>query len=126
MKHLWDTHALIWGMEDGAELSERAREIAHQGHNAISCISLWEIACLCHRGKLRLKLGVEEWLEAAAERLHVLPITPRIAVRAYDLMDFQGDPADRIIAATSLEFGLKLVTRDEKLRRHRGLDCVWD
>ena len=124
--NLWDTHALIFGMDGDPELPEKARAAAKQGGNAISCISLWEVAVLVSKGKVKLKLPVEEWLEAAAERLQVIPITPMIAAAAYDLADFHGDPADRIIAATSLVYPAVIVTRDEKLTNHPKLRCLWD
>jgi PIN domain nuclease of toxin-antitoxin system len=34
-------------------------------------------------------------------------------------LDFKGDPADEIIAATSIVHGVSLVTRDRVLRRSR-------
>ena len=33
---------------------------------------------------------------------------------------FPGDPADRLIYATAIEHGLKLVTKDQKIRDHDG------
>ena len=126
MKHLWDTHALLWAMEQDAQLSARAEAIARNPGNAVSCISLWEVACLKNLGRIKFSIPLEDWLDAVAERLQVLPITPRIAAAAYELGPFQGDPADRIIAATGLVFGLRIVTRDHKLRHCPKLDCVWD
>jgi PIN domain nuclease of toxin-antitoxin system len=126
MKHLWDTHALIWGMEQDAQLPSRAEAIARQAGNVVSCISLWEVACLRHLGRIKLSIRLEDWLETVAERLQILPITPRIAAATYELGPFQGDPADRIIAATALTYDLRVVTRDRLLRDCPRLDCVWD
>src|SRR6266581_4331948 len=36
-----------------------------------------------------------------------------------------GDPADRIIAATAIALGLKLITADKRLRRAPRLQTVW-
>ncbi len=126
MKHLWDTHAMIWGMDQDPALTPRVEALARLPGNAISCISLWEAACLQHLGRIRLSVSIEEWLESAAERLQVLPITPRIASAACERGPFQGDPADRLIAATALVYGLRIVTRDRKLHTCPKLDCVWD
>jgi len=126
LKFIWDTHALIWGMEADPRLSSKAETIAGNQGNAISCISLWEIACLRHLGRLRFSIPIEQWLETAAERLQVLPITPAIAAAAYDLGPFHGDPADRIIAGTALVYGLPIVTVDKKLHECPKLECVWD
>jgi PIN domain nuclease of toxin-antitoxin system len=38
---------------------------------------------------------------------------------------FPGDPADRIIAATAIALGLKLVTADAQLRRAPRVQAVW-
>ena len=126
MNHLWDTHALIFGMDGDPELPDKCVAAARAGNNAVSCISLWEVACLVHKGKVKLKLPVAEWLDAVSHRVSVLPVTPMIAAAAYELVDFHGDPADRIIAATSLVYPSIIVTRDEKLWKHTKLTCLWD
>jgi PIN domain nuclease of toxin-antitoxin system len=113
-------------MEQDPRLSPRAEAIARNPGNAVSCISLWEAACLENLGRIKLSISVEAWLEAVAERLQILPITPRIAAAAYELGPFHGDPADRVIAATGLVYGLRIVTRDQRLRACPKLDCVWD
>jgi PIN domain nuclease of toxin-antitoxin system len=47
-------------------------------------------------------------------------LTPAIAETAVSLpSSFPGDPADRLIYATAIEHGLRLVTKDRNLRRHR-------
>jgi len=61
---------------------------------------------------------VDAWFRAALPRncLRLVPITPAIAARAYDLApDFHGDPADRVIAATAIVESLTLVTSDKRL-----------
>jgi PIN domain nuclease of toxin-antitoxin system len=126
MKYLWDTHALIWGMENDPLLSRQAETIAGKSGNAISCISLWEVACLEELGRIKLSIPVAEWLDAVSQRLQVLPITPRIAAAAYDLGLFRGDPADRLIAGTAIVYALRIVTRDRSLQSCPKLDCVWD
>jgi len=58
-------------------------------------------------------------------RLTVLPITPAIAARAESGIVPHGDPADRLIAATTLVYDAALITADEKLRALPNLRCVW-
>jgi PIN domain nuclease of toxin-antitoxin system len=126
MKHLWDTHALIWAAEDDPLLSPQAMSIAREPGNAISDISLWEVSCLVDLRRIKLRLPLEEWFGEIARRLAIIPIFPSIAIRAYELGKFSGDPADRIIAATAMVFDLPLVTRDRKLREIKGLTTLWD
>jgi PIN domain nuclease of toxin-antitoxin system len=56
-----------------------------------------------------------------------VPITPEVAATAAALPDaFPRDPADRLIYATAVETGWRLVTRDERLRDYdRGRVTVW-
>ncbi|HXK33045.1 MAG TPA: PIN domain-containing protein, partial [Dehalococcoidia bacterium] len=68
------------------------------------------------------------WLDELARAVHTITITPAIAATAASLPEsFPGDPADRIIFATSVERGLRLVTKDERLHHHRQppASTVW-
>jgi PIN domain nuclease of toxin-antitoxin system len=51
-------------------------------------------------------------------RLHVWPLTREIA-RASTHLDFRGDPADELIAATSVVHKVPLLTRDKTLLASR-------
>ena len=51
-------------------------------------------------------------------RVHVWPLTREIA-HASTRLDIRGDPADELIAATSLVHKIPLVTRDRALRKSR-------
>jgi len=49
-----------------------------------------------------------------------MPLTQAIAATAVSLpSSFPGDFADRLIYATAIEHGLRLVTKDRMLRAHR-------
>ena len=127
-----DTHALIWWVDDPAQLSEPAHaaiEKAMQTKSVfVSCISSWEIALLVDRGRLKLTLDVRDWLARceAIPFLSFVPVNTAIAVESVRLPDFShADPADRIITATALSLGAKLVTKDEKIRSYTNLKTVW-
>jgi PIN domain nuclease of toxin-antitoxin system len=48
--------------------------------------------------------------------VRVAAVTPEVAARASFLPgDLHNDPADRILVATAVEQGLRLVTRDRRL-----------
>jgi PIN domain nuclease of toxin-antitoxin system len=78
---------------------------------------LWEIAKLAQLGRVSLSLESPP-LVAAIERLHVWPIDLPVC-RAIVGLDFRGDPADEIIAATSLVHQVPLVTRDLAIRKSK-------
>ena len=51
-------------------------------------------------------------------RVHVWPLSREIAHMSTRL-DIDGDPADELIAATSIVHNVPLVTRDHRLRRSK-------
>jgi PIN domain nuclease of toxin-antitoxin system len=66
------------------------------------------------------------WLEQAlggAARL--LPLTPDVAVRAARLLWNHRDPFDRVIVATAIVHRAPLVTKDDRIRRFRGVATIW-
>jgi PIN domain nuclease of toxin-antitoxin system len=127
-----DTHALVWWVDNPAQLSRPASdaiELAMRTKSVyVSCFSSWEIALLVERGRLHLALDVRDWL-ARCERLPFLsfvPVNTAIAVESVRLPDFpHADPADRIITATTLSLGARLVTKDEKLGSYRHIQTIW-
>ena len=125
---LLDTHTLIWSELQPKLLSRAAasaiRRAKKSGGLAISAISLWEMAALLERGKIRALGTVEASVRRLAEGVVVQPITLEIGVLAAQFPSgYPGDPADRIIGATAKVLGIALVTKDERL--HRFLETVW-
>jgi PIN domain nuclease of toxin-antitoxin system len=124
-----DTHILIQDALEPRRLSSRARRALEgsDGALAASDISLWEIAMLIAKDRVRpgadAALFIAKILEARAIR--VLAITPKIAVLAQSDDFGHGDPADRIIAATAIAHGAQLVSADAQLRRMPGLRVLW-
>ena len=68
-------------------------------------------------GRIVVDLDDAEVVRTLA-RVHLWPITREIA-RASTRLDVQSDPADELIAATSVVHKVPLVTRDRALRRSR-------
>ena len=72
--------------------------------------------------------AVVSWLERLSRMVRSALITPQIAATAAGFpQGFPGDPADRLIYATAIENGWKLVSKDESLRSflYPGVDVVW-
>jgi PIN domain nuclease of toxin-antitoxin system len=110
-----DTHMLV-AMITG-DLSRAELACAVNQPLAISDMVLWELAMLVRRGRLTMDLEspeFREWLR----HLTVFPISLEIACRSTQL-DFSSDPADEIIAATSVVENIPLLTRDRRIRKSR-------
>ena len=127
-----DTHALIWWLGEPERLSKRARsvvdEAAQEKRLLVSSISAWEAAMLVSKGRLSLRLPFADWLRQAEALpfLSFVPVDNAIAVRSVELPSpLHPDPADRIIVATALQLGARLVTRDQKLRQYEPVRTVW-
>jgi PIN domain nuclease of toxin-antitoxin system len=89
-------------------------------------MTVWELAVLFARGKVRALGSVEASIRLVLEDVTVLPITPEIASLATQFPDdYPGDPSDRIIGATARAGGMTLVTRDERIRRSPLIRTVW-
>jgi PIN domain nuclease of toxin-antitoxin system len=120
---LFDTHAAIWFAVDEG-LGKRSQKIADRAladdQLAISTFSFWELAMLIAKGRVRsLKSAGEERAKWVGSGMRELPLTGEIAILAAELTGLNGDPADRIIAATAIANDATLVTADENLLRWR-------
>lgn len=107
-----DTHILIDALRGDLTLAER-RLLANRRWS-ISSIVLWELAKLVQLDRVEMDLDDRE-LTRVLNRLHVWPIDLTVA-RASTRLDFRSDPADEIIAATSLVHSVPLLTRDTVMR----------
>jgi len=106
-----DTHVLIHAL--AGELRAREASLLRSQRWGISGIVLWELAKLAQLGRIDLDLAHPE-IDQVLSNLHTWPITLEVA-RAIDGLDFKGDPADEIIAATSVVHRVPLLTRDARI-----------
>ena len=107
-----DTHILIFALS--SELEETEQNLLASSRWAVSSIVLWELARLVKLGRLDLDLDDREVVRILS-RLHVWPLDLSVA-RASTRLDFSGDPADELIAATSVVHNVPLLTRDQVMR----------
>jgi PIN domain nuclease of toxin-antitoxin system len=110
-----DTHVLIY-LLDGT-LDTREHQLAAEQPLAISDIVLWELAKLVQLGRITLDLSSPAF-QACLQQLIVIPVSLDIA-RTSTKLDFRSDPADELIAATSIVFGIPLQTRDTTILSSR-------
>jgi PIN domain nuclease of toxin-antitoxin system len=110
-----DTHMLVRAID--GDVTPRERALIAGDSWGISAMVLWELAKLVQLQRLKMDLGGPEFLRCLAA-IHVWPIDLAVA-RASTELDFRSDPADELIAATSIVHGAPLLTRDKKIRRSK-------
>src|SRR5262245_10521765 len=122
---LLDTHALVWVVEGSQYLGRRVARLVDDALGSsglgVASISFWEIAMLVHRRRIALDPSVEEWrLRVLGLGVQEVPLTGDIAIAAVGLAGLHGDPADRIIVATSIVTSATLITADDRILRWPG------
>ncbi len=115
-------------MLEPRRLSRKARSAIGSPKNELwlSPMSVWEFLLLAARGRLRLKVTAERWLEDAfaAAPFRDAALTRQVAIESRLLPASLANPADRFIAATARVYGLTLATADERLFNLEGLDVL--
>lgn len=118
MKLLLDTHAFLWFVRNEPLLSAPARNAiaAPQNEVFLSPASYWELAIKVQRGKYRLNMSFQEFIEKGISLydLTVLPIEPIHAAEVSGLARHHGDPFDRLIIAQAIVEQLTIVSADEE------------
>lgn len=126
---LLDTHAWIYMMDDPKRLGRGARKaIAKTERIGVAAVSMWELALLVEKGRVKLDRELLEWIRdaLAQPRVELVPLLPAIVATAHQLRGaLEGDPADRIIVATALVEGVKLVTKDNAITESGVVPVVW-
>ncbi len=115
-----DTHILVFLL--AGDLTPREHALVAREELAISDIVLWELAKLIQLGRLSMNLDSAEF-RRCLRGLTAIPITLAIARRSTQL-DFSSDPADEIIAATSVVENIPLLTRDRRILKSRLVPLV--
>lgn len=110
-----DTHVFVFAL--AGELSAAERRLLERDRWSISAIVLWEIAKLRQLGRIEVDLDDPSVVRALGS-VQIWPLTRQIALASTQL-DVRGDPADELIAATSVVHATRLVTRDRGLRRSK-------
>lgn len=129
---LLDTCAIIWDALEPAKITDKAKDAIDKAdeHNAliISDISIWEIAILIKRSRIEVATTPANFVNLFLEsrNISVVSISPEIAEFSINFgPEISNDPADRIIAATSIIYNAQLVTADSNLRQSSLIDTIW-
>jgi PIN domain nuclease of toxin-antitoxin system len=118
---LLDTCACLWITAN--ELPDVAALALTNAYDAgtpvyVSPITAWEIGNLARKGRFRSQLTPRRWFERlmSAPGTFLAEMRPELLLESGLLPNYpNGDPADRIMAATAREYGYTLMTRDRAL-----------
>ncbi len=128
MRLLIDAHALLWAMDDPAQLSGQAATALQDPANQllISAGTVWEISIKVGLGKLTLSLPYRRWMDRVFVDLglSVLPVTVEYADRQAALPHHHRDPFDRLLIAQSLTDSIPIVTADAQFNSY-GIVRIW-
>ncbi len=127
---LLDTCAIIWDALEVSKLSSAAKKaIKRDKSELVICdISIWEISMLIKKGRLVVddtSSGFTNLL-LQSRNFTIQEITPEIAELSVNFgSEINSDPADRLIAATSIFLNSPIVTADRNLREVSIVETIW-
>ena len=127
-----DTNILIWLIDSPEKVSPRARleinKFKKEGQICVSTFSIWEIALLVKKKRLKFDIGVEEWIDKLKRLSFIkfIDVTAEIAYKSVYLPGrFHKDPADRVIVTTAISLGADLITSDKKILEYKHVQSIW-
>ncbi len=127
---LLDTCAIIWAALEPNKLTPKAKkEIKRSENELVICdISIWEISMLINRKRLIVDESASGFINLLiqSQNYQVQQITPEIAELSVHFgAEINNDPADRLIAATSILRNMPIITADQNLRNATILETIW-
>ena len=128
---LLDTHIWLWWLLGDGGLSKTERDeldkMASANLLALSWVSIWEAEMLDRKDRIHLFSDFNAWIRRATNKdvIRLLPADVDVVIAQRELPEsFHGDPADRLIAATSILSGFSLATHDQRIRSSQCCD-IW-
>lgn len=132
MTYVTDTQALIFfATGDLRRISPRCTRIfrraeAQRDQVHVPVICFFELALLLERGRIKSRLGFDEWYTLIAAH----PGLPIERLVWDDVREARGlaalvDPFDRLIAGTALRLDVPLLTNDARIRDSGLVRTVW-
>lgn len=106
-----DTHILLFALTD--QLTPTEKKVLSNYPWSISAIVVWEITKLSQLKRIDIDIHDIEFVRTL-NKIHQWPLDLDVC-QSIKKLDFRSDPADEIIAATSLFHQIPLITRDKHI-----------
>lgn len=127
-----DTCAIVWDALTPIKLSANAKRVitsADENDELLICdISIWEISMLVQRKRVEVDATPANLIRLilGSRNYTIVGISPEIAEVSVNFDDeINSDPADRLIAATSILKDAPIVTADKNLRNAAVVETIW-
>jgi PIN domain nuclease of toxin-antitoxin system len=118
VKYLLDTHAWIWAANGDRRLPSRLVRIlgsAERDDLGLLDLSLWEAGRVHRAGELTTGDPLE-WFAQALSAVTLVSLAADIVLAEQGLAWTHRDPVDRLVVATAMVRGLRVVTVDKTIR----------
>jgi PIN domain nuclease of toxin-antitoxin system len=114
MRLLLDTQVALWWLIGAKRLGTASRKRIAASECVLSVASIWEVAIKHRLGRLPISPTTfrDELAKGGAA---ILAIEDEHAIGSADLPTSHGDPFDRLLLATAMAEGLRLITADRAL-----------
>jgi PIN domain nuclease of toxin-antitoxin system len=111
---LLDTQVALWWLVGAKRLDAASRRRIAASECAVSVASVWEVAIKHRLGRLPVSPATfrDELVKGGAA---ILAVEDEHAIRSADLPTSHNDPFDRLLLATALVEGFRLMTADRAL-----------
>ena len=100
---------------EGTKALTLIRKALDKNRAFISVMSIWELAMLEAKERIRFHQGLKTWVEnaLASPGIRLQALSPSIAIESTRLPgEFHSDPMDRILVATALDLNAPIITAD--------------
>ena len=128
MRHLLDTHTLIWFLEDDNKLSAFVQSLLDDGANEllVSIASIWEIAVKVSINKLSLSSPFEDVFpyQLIYNSIDILEIDINHLKIVSNLPLHHRDPFDKLLIAQCMSEGIPIVSTDSLFDQY-GIKRIW-
>jgi PIN domain nuclease of toxin-antitoxin system len=132
VRYVLDTHVWFWAMEMLERVPRKVQAVLFDETRAplgVSAISLWEMAKLVQKGRIRLSIPLAEWFERALDpdMIEVIPLSANLALASTTLPEnFASDPADELIVAATRSLNATLITADRRILAYPHVRTLWE